>query len=122
MELLKSLYERKGYLSAKLISESPSTPNTGVYQHQFKSLYVAYSLVGFEPDRERRRGPGVLGKLAPDEILNRLRDLWDRKGCLNTRLIDHDPITPGCAVIRRVFGSIEAAYGLIGYKIRTRWD
>jgi DNA invertase Pin-like site-specific DNA recombinase len=52
IEKLKALYQGKGFLSGILIDETDGMPSTAAYRHRFGSLYRAYQLVGFSPDRD----------------------------------------------------------------------
>ena len=52
LDKLKALYQGKGYLSGLLIDETEGMPSTSAYRHRFGSLYRAYELVGFSPDRD----------------------------------------------------------------------
>jgi len=49
---LRSLWQQKRTLSALLIDESEGMASSSVYRSRFGSLVRAYSLVGFEPDRD----------------------------------------------------------------------
>lgn len=49
------------------------------------------------------------------EILENLRSAWSRRGKLNIAIITSDPDLPAPAVFQRRFGSLAAAYALIGY-------
>lgn len=52
LDLLKTLYQKHGFLSGLIINESESTPKTGVYSNRFGSLLRAYELIGFKPERD----------------------------------------------------------------------
>ena len=54
LERLRQLYALKGYLSGFIIDEAEDLPSSGVYQRRFGSLYRAYELIGFTPDRDYR--------------------------------------------------------------------
>ena len=54
LDRLKSLYDQYGYISGIIIDEAPNTPSSSAYSHRFGSLIRAYSLIGFEPDRDYR--------------------------------------------------------------------
>ena len=77
LERLRQLYGRKGYLSGVVIDEAEDMPSSGVYQRRFGSLYRAYELIGFTPDRdyqyiainrELRRLHGVIVSTTIQEI------------------------------------------------------
>lgn len=50
-----------------------------------------------------------------DEVLEKLRALWQRKGVLSARLIDESPDTPSSNAYACRFGSLLATYHRIGY-------
>jgi hypothetical protein len=50
-----------------------------------------------------------------EELLDRLRKLYRRKGKLSSRIIDQDKSTPSPAVYRTRFGGLLDAYRMIGY-------
>ena len=52
LERLRKLYARRGYLSGIIIDEAEDLPSSGMYQRRFGSLYRAYELIGFTPDRD----------------------------------------------------------------------
>ena len=52
LERLRVLYARKGYLSGIIIDEAEDIPSSGTYHRRFGSLYRAYELIGFTPDRD----------------------------------------------------------------------
>jgi len=52
------------------------------------------------------------------EILQRMRQLWDRHGRLSEWLIASTPGMPTCSTIERHFGTLRSAYDLIGYKVK----
>ena len=52
LQRLERLYKRYGYLSGLVIDETEETPSSSAYAHRFGSLLRAYSLVGFQPDRD----------------------------------------------------------------------
>lgn len=52
-----------------------------------------------------------------DEMLEHLRRLWKRKGRLSSKLINEDKTVPSAVAYFHRFGSLNAAYGLIGYPL-----
>nr|CRH05965.1 Recombinase [Candidatus Magnetococcus massalia]CRH05999.1 Recombinase [Candidatus Magnetococcus massalia] len=52
LDLLKQLYQKKGYLSGIVIDEQEHLPSSGVYASRFGSLIRAYKLVGYTPERD----------------------------------------------------------------------
>ncbi len=54
LDKLKSLREKKGWLSGIIIDEQDNMPSSSSYQHRFGSLVRAYELIGYTPDRDYR--------------------------------------------------------------------
>ncbi len=52
--LLKSLYQKKGYLSGLIIDEAEGLPSSHAYSSRFGGLVRAYELVGFDTGRDYR--------------------------------------------------------------------
>jgi len=50
INMLKALYEKKGWLSKIIIDECEDIPSSGIYQRRFGTLVRAYKLAGFMPD------------------------------------------------------------------------
>ena len=55
-----------------------------------------------------------------DELLEGLRKLWKKKGKLSGKLVTSSDLTPSPITYVRRFGSLTAAYELIGYKGQAR--
>ena len=54
LDMLSGLLAARGTLSGLVIDEAEDMPSSSAYRHRFGSLLRAYSLVGFEPDRDYR--------------------------------------------------------------------
>jgi DNA invertase Pin-like site-specific DNA recombinase len=54
-------------------------------------------------------------RLTDEELLDAMRRLWARKGRISSELLAAEPKTPSAQVYLRRFGSLRAAYRLIGY-------
>ncbi|MFM6993456.1 MAG: recombinase family protein [Rhodoferax sp.] len=54
IERLRNLYQNRGFLSGLIIDETEGMPSTSIYSHRFGSLFRAYQMVGFTPDRDYR--------------------------------------------------------------------
>ncbi|VVO99630.1 hypothetical protein PS862_02773 [Pseudomonas fluorescens] len=52
LQVLKTIYKRRGYLSGLVIDESEGCPSSSAYQHRFGSLLRCYSLIGYSPARD----------------------------------------------------------------------
>ncbi|HEY8618251.1 recombinase family protein [Phenylobacterium sp.] len=60
-------------------------------------------------------------RFSDGELLDILRELWRREGHLSDALIDGNPDTPHSATYRQRFGSLAAAYELVGFRPARRW-
>jgi hypothetical protein len=54
-------------------------------------------------------------KLSNEEMLSRLKDLWNLQGRLSGILVDECEVMPSSAAYRYRFGSLVRAYELVGY-------
>jgi DNA invertase Pin-like site-specific DNA recombinase len=54
-------------------------------------------------------------RLTDEELLDAMRRLWARRGRISSELLAAEPKTPSAQVYLRRFGSLRAAYHLIGY-------
>lgn len=54
LQSLRDLYRQRGSLSGIVIDECDGMPSSSAYSSRFGSLLRAYSLVGFDPDRDYR--------------------------------------------------------------------
>lgn len=78
LQSLRDLYRQKGSLSGIVIDECDGMPSSSAYSSRFGSLLRAYSLVGFDPDRDYRYVEinRELRKLHPavlDEVMGALK-------------------------------------------------
>lgn len=55
------------------------------------------------------------GKLTADEMLSQLRTVLEKEGRLNSRVIDQSPDAQSSSSYVRRFGSLKAAYQMLGY-------
>ena len=54
LSLLQVVLDEEGSLSGLIIDERDGMPSSSLYRHRFGSLLRAYSLIGYEPDRDYR--------------------------------------------------------------------
>lgn len=54
VEMLKTLYQKRGFLSGLIINETEGMPSAATYVNRFGSLSRAYQQVGFTPNRDYR--------------------------------------------------------------------
>ncbi|MBX4898753.1 recombinase family protein [Rhizobium bangladeshense] len=78
LQSLRDLYRQRGSLSGIVIDECDGMPSSSAYSSRFGSLLRAYSLVGFDPDRDYRYVEinRELRKLHPavlDEVMGALK-------------------------------------------------
>lgn len=52
LQVLKGIYENRGFLSGLVIDEAEGCPSSSAYQYRFGSLLRCYSLVGYTPMRD----------------------------------------------------------------------
>jgi DNA invertase Pin-like site-specific DNA recombinase len=52
IERLRQLYQSRGILSGLIINETEGMPSAAAYSNRFGSLFRAYQMVGFTPDRD----------------------------------------------------------------------
>lgn len=52
LQVLRTIYQRSGYLSGLVIDEAEGCPSSSAYQHRFGSLLRCYSLIGYAPARD----------------------------------------------------------------------
>jgi DNA invertase Pin-like site-specific DNA recombinase len=52
LEGLRGLFQERGYLSGLIIDETEHLPSSSAYRSRFGSLFRAYQLVGFTPERD----------------------------------------------------------------------
>ena len=127
IEKLRRLLARKGYLSRRLIDTDPEIQWSGSYIKRFGSMMAAYDRVGWR--RRPRSGEHVdRAGLEPDEIVERLKDLLETHGYLNSKLIEESPRLPTVSTIKKRFGSLDSVYKLVGFdlthaaKLRGGWE
>lgn len=122
LDALRRLLEERGDLSRRIVAESPITPSPGTYNARFGSLTAAYRIIGFTPPRVEQGlapiDPALGGRrptLSPEAMLEALRRLLKEHGYLSSNLIEESKSVPACSSYYRRFGSLSAAYQLIGY-------
>lgn len=72
LERLRSLYQRRGFLSGLVIDEAEGMPSSSIYAYRFGSLIRAYQMIGYAPDRDYRylEVNRFLRKLHPQIVAN----------------------------------------------------
>ncbi len=108
---LRHLLRKHGFLSTRLINDSPNTPSLTSLYERFGGLHPIYKMMGVTG-----RPPGTTYSLSNDELLAILRRLLEKQGRLSERLINRSKGVPCCNTYQHRFGSLSRAYELIGYK------
>jgi DNA invertase Pin-like site-specific DNA recombinase len=109
---LERLLAEKGFLSHSLIQQTPGAPKADTICRKFGTLEAAFAAAGFvnpEPDRAFR--PGYTN----DALLDHLAALLKAHGYLSRKLINGQKGKPVTDTYRNRFGSLAAAYALVGY-------
>jgi Recombinase len=118
LQYLRDLLAKHGYISRSLMRRN-SVPCETTYHLRFGGLKNAFQKIGFVPQYGRRRSAltwtGRPQGLSDDEMLRRLRSLWQEHGYLTTKIIDRNKIVPATAQYRKRFGRLSRAYQLIGF-------
>ena len=70
LDILRTLHEKHGHLSALIIDEIDNAPSSGAYRQRFGSLLRAYQCIGYSPARDYRyiEINRFLRKLHPDAV------------------------------------------------------
>ena len=113
LDALRRLWRKKGALSLKIIAASPDVPSYKTFVSRFGCLSRAYALIGYPLHRRLRMKSLHLSK---DEMLERLRGLLDKHGCLSGSLIEASATLPTRSAYVNRFGGLKGAYRAIGYK------
>lgn len=106
IEKLRSLFERRGFLSGFIIDETEGMPSKAAYMHHFGSLIRAYEAVGFTPDRDYRyiEVNKFLRRLHPQIVLQTIDKITDLGG-----RVDHDAETDLLIINREISISLVLA-------------
>jgi DNA invertase Pin-like site-specific DNA recombinase len=141
---LRAVFARHGYITGKIINEAPDLPTSKTYRIHFGSLLTAYARAGLDTPLTRgefiragaaRAGRGANGRaprkrppskpavlrnamgqpFSKEELVSILRQLLDRNGYLDEKMIQADPTIPTATYFRKRFGTLLAAYSEAGY-------
>lgn len=108
---LRRLLEQHGTLSRTLV-RAHGRFSARVYVDRFGSLPAAFREAGFERRaRDRQHGE----PLDREGMVRQLRQLLAETGYLSASLLWTRGDVPSPAVLRRVFGSLDAAYRTVGF-------
>lgn len=127
IEKLRRLLVREGHLSRRLIDTDPAVQWSGAYIRRFGSISAVYERVGWHS--KPRTGTHVdRAGLEPNEIVKRLKALFEAHGYLNSKLIEESSRLPTVSTVKKRFGSLDNVYKLVGYdlthaaKLRGGWE
>ncbi|HLZ77165.1 recombinase family protein [Phenylobacterium sp.] len=112
LKRLRALWQRTGMLSRKIIGDCKTIPNANTYIKRFGSLSATYRLIGYDHKlalQARHRG------LTDQEMLERLAWLLAERGKLSHRIVDGETRVPASITYAERFGSLYAAFRLIGH-------
>lgn len=112
LKAVTRLFHAKGYLSGELINKCSYTQSTTVLREQFGSLQNVYQLVGFAPLAWYPRTEDK--PLTNDQILERLRAVYESHGYINQELINATCLLPAVSTLTRLFGKLSDAYRSAG--------
>ncbi|VIO73311.1 hypothetical protein CI1B_49160 [Bradyrhizobium ivorense] len=135
LQTLRRLYKRHGYISQHLLDWTEGIPSAYYFAKRFGSLDNARIMAHIplltrsemmlaalkrkregktieRPSRQSRGRPAL--RYRSDDILLGLRRLATREGVVSARLIDADARLPSWGTVARHFGSLSAAYKLVG--------
>jgi DNA invertase Pin-like site-specific DNA recombinase len=123
LEMLMGLYRQHGYLTRQLINATEGIPSAGTYARRFGSLEEAYEQIGLPwifPNRPPRKPHRNFKHRSRKQLLDALRRLWRKRGCLSRKIIDEAEDMPTSNTYQRRFGGVLPAYELIGYTAKRR--
>lgn len=107
------LLRAKGYLTCKTIRECAYTPSPETLVEQFGSIFRVYQLVGYSPkDTWYFRAEGA--RFPKEELLQRLRKLYEKHGYVTEDLINSDPSVLCFSTFQFHFGKLTEAYRQAG--------
>lgn len=94
LEMLATIFARRGMLTGLIIDESEGAPSSSAYRTRFGSLLRAYELIGFAPDRDYRylEINRKLRQLHPQIVADTVTAL-ERAGSFITRDPENDLLT-----------------------------
>jgi hypothetical protein len=116
--LIQFKNENNRYPTTKDFKSKNNMPSVNLIRNRFGSLQNAYDLAGFKFSEEYKRLYFSENKgITNDELLNKLREFYDKFGFPTTRKIKENKWMPMSNLYNLRFGSMKNALKLIGVEI-----
>jgi DNA invertase Pin-like site-specific DNA recombinase len=119
---LRRLLRKHGFLSRRIIDQSPGVPSSATYHKWYGGLIPIYKLVGFTGHRKytRRTRPfrshhATTLTLSDDDLVELLRESLQKHGYLSRKIIDETEGIPSSGTYFLRFGSMKRVYELAGF-------
>lgn len=122
VELLRDLrrvWKTHGRISASLIERTLGPGRSCGYFSRFGSLRNAYAEIGYDCPPQRRPASRPLPTC--EVVIEALRQVQQDFGRVSVKLIELDRELPSANQIKKVFGSLEAAYAAAGVTGGRPW-
>ena len=118
LDRLRDLLRQQGRLSRSIINSSSIGASHGTIAYRFGGLLRSYQLIGYMSHwyGDRHTRPYYV---SDQEMLDALRNLWRDQGYLSQKLIKKTTSVPSIYEYCKRFGSLSAAYALIGFTQRA---
>lgn len=117
LDRLRVLAASGSKLSSALVDAAEDLPTAGVVRKRLGGLKGIWAMVGADiggrPYRVHCR------KYADQDMLDRLKALFEREGRLTYELINRSPELPSPTTYMKRFGTLRRAYALVGYECPT---
>lgn len=116
-EALRRIHREKGLITQRIINADKNSPNAKYFRRRLGTLKGAYTKIGITSppcvSRVYRNADGTA--LSKELLLSKLSNVLKRNGYLTRSVIDSDPDSPSAWFYHKAFGSMLAAYSLVGY-------
>jgi len=112
---LKKVLRKHGRISASLIEKTLGRGRSCTYFNRFGSLRNAYARIGYDGPPLTRR-PRFRSPCTPEVAIAALQQVQRDFGRVSVKLIEHHPDLPSARQLKKVFGSLTAAYAAANVK------
>ena len=116
---LRRLLAEKGRLTQRLLTECPYVPSPTAIICRFGSMAAAYSAIGYEPPKYYPPNPDG-ERFSDDELIERIRDLYERHGYLSVKMVKAEPTLPTYNYILARLGGITKILNRLGVDVSQR--